>query len=99
MQKTKDLNVRKFLLFHEAKMLVKTIKVSQKGQIAIPADIRRMIGISKGDSLIMLQDDGKILLEKSSERLKDDFKDLLKHSEAVAKGLWRNKQDDVWDKI
>ncbi len=31
--------------------------------------------------------------------LKDEFKDLLKHSEQVAKKLWGNKTDDVWDKV
>ncbi|MDO8460387.1 MAG: hypothetical protein Q7S74_04720 [Nanoarchaeota archaeon] len=26
-----------------------------------------------------------------------DFKDLLKHSEKVAKKLWSSKEDDIWD--
>ena len=80
-------------------MIVKTVKVSEKGQIAIPTDVREMIGIKKGDDMILYQDKGKILLEKTPEKLKDDFKDLLKHSEAVAKKLWSNKKDDVWDKL
>jgi len=80
-------------------MIVKTVKVSEKGQIAIPTDVREMIGIKKGDDMILYQENGKILLEKTPEKLKDDFKDLLKHSEAVAKKLWGNKKDGVWDKL
>lgn len=30
---------------------------------------------------------------------KDKFKDLLKHSEKVAKKFWSSKEDDVWDKL
>ena len=37
--------------------------------------------------------------EKESETLKDDFSDLLKHSEEVAKDLWDNKEDEIWDTI
>ncbi|MFH1505921.1 MAG: AbrB/MazE/SpoVT family DNA-binding domain-containing protein [archaeon] len=80
-------------------MIIKTVRVSEKGQIAIPRDVREMIGIKKGDDMLLIQDQGKILLEKTPEKLKDDFKDLLKHSETVAKKLWGNKKDDIWDKL
>ncbi len=80
-------------------MFVKTVKVSDKGQIAIPIEIRELIGINKGDNLILVQEKNKILIEKDSERLKEDFNDLLKHSEKVAEELWRNKEDEIWDTI
>ena len=81
-------------------MIVKTIKVSEKGQIAIPRPIRDETGIGKGDNLIIIQDNGRILLEKVkkiSVRMKDDFKDLLKFSEQSLKSVWDNKQDDIWN--
>lgn len=80
-------------------MIVKSIKVSDKGQIAIPQDIREEAGIKKGDELIIVQDNGKVLLEKTqkiSKKMKDDFKDLLKFSEQSLKGVWDNKKDDIW---
>lgn len=80
-------------------MLVKTVKVSDKGQIAIPTEVRNSIGIKKGDTLIMIQDHGKILIEKESKKIKDDFRDLLKHSEQVAEKLWGSKEDDIWDRL
>ena len=83
-------------------MKVKSIKVSDKGQIAIPRDIREEAGIEKGDELLLISDKGKIMLEKServSEELKRGFKDLLKHSEKVAKKLWENPEDEVWNTV
>lgn len=80
-------------------MFIKTIKVSDKGQIAIPLDMRKRSGINTGDNLIIIQDNGKIMLEKPIKKMKEDFNDLLKHSETIAEGLWRNKEDEIWDKI
>lgn len=46
---------------------LKTVNVSAKGQIAIPADVRKMLGIKKGDRLLLTAASKKILLEKSNE--------------------------------
>jgi AbrB family looped-hinge helix DNA binding protein len=81
-------------------MIVKTVKVSDKGQIAIPQEIREEAGIKKGEELIIVQDNGTILLEKATKvaaRMKDDFKDLLKFSEQSLKKVWNNKEDDIWN--
>lgn len=81
---------------------IKTVKVSEKGQIAIPAEVRESIGISKGDTLVLIQEDKQILLQKSEQvkkKIKNEFSHLLKHSEDVAKKFWGGKADDVWDTI
>ena len=81
-------------------MSITTVKVSDKGQIAIPQSIREHIGIEKGDELILIEEDNKILIEKAeTSKLKDDFKDLLKLSELSLKKFWSSKEDDVWDKV
>jgi len=80
--------------------MIKTVKVSDKGQIAIPQDIREIMNINKGDDLLLFQIDGKILLEKAKnieKNIKDDFKDLIKFSEKSLKEVWDNKQDNIWD--
>jgi AbrB family looped-hinge helix DNA binding protein len=79
-------------------MIVKTVKVSDKGQIAIPQEIREEAGIKKGEELIIVQDNGTILLEKATKvaaKVKDDFKDLLKFSEQSLKKVWGNKEKDI----
>ncbi|MBI2660427.1 AbrB/MazE/SpoVT family DNA-binding domain-containing protein [Candidatus Woesearchaeota archaeon] len=81
-------------------MIVKTIKVSDKGQIAIPQTIREQAGIKKGDELVIFESNGKILIEKShrvSAKMKDHFKDLMRFSEQALKDVWGNKQDDIWN--
>jgi len=77
-------------------METKIIKVTDKGQISIPIEIRKSIGINVGDELIAIRDGKKLFLKKIK---KDDFTDLLKHSEKVANKLWNNKEDEIWDTI
>ena len=80
--------------------MIKTIKVSEKGQIAIPQTMREILGINKGDDLIVIQLNNTILLEKAQkieQKLKDDFKDILKFSERSLKDVCDNKRDDIWN--
>lgn len=81
---------------------ISTVKVSEKGQIAIPVDIREIIGIKAGDILLLIQDEDKILLQKTDKeikKIKNEFLPLMKQSEKVAKKFWGNKVDEHWDKI
>jgi AbrB family looped-hinge helix DNA binding protein len=79
--------------------LVKTVKVSEKGQIAIPLDVRNAAGIAQGDELVIIEDEGKILLEKPkvvAQKMEDNFKDILRYSEESLKEIWDNEADDIW---
>ena len=81
---------------------LKTINVSDKGQITIPREIQTMLGIKKGDRLILAAKNKKLLIQKASvleRQIENDFEDLLKLSEKTAKKLWDNKEDEIWNKI
>ena len=81
-------------------MLIKTVKISGKGQIAIPIDIRKRIGIKSGDELVLMQSKDKIFIEKSSKtasRMKDRFKDITFHSQESLKDVWDNPEDEIWN--
>jgi len=81
-------------------MIVKTVKVSDKGQIAIPLKMREETGIHKGDELILVQKGRKILIEpvgRLSKQLEEDFSDLQKLSEKTMMKLWDNEADSIWD--
>ena len=43
------------------------IKVSPKGQIVIPKEIRKKLGLRSGEKLLVLTRDGDILLRKTQE--------------------------------
>lgn len=78
---------------------IKTLRVSDKGQIAIPNSVRQKLGIQRGDNLILFEIEGKILLEKQqkvSEKMKDEFKDVLHFSEQSLKEVWDNSEDEIW---
>jgi len=77
-------------------METKIVKVTDKGQISLPIGIRESVGIKKGDELIVVKSGRTIVMEKLKE---SNFMDLLKHSEKVAKKLWSNKEDDIWDSV
>ncbi len=82
-------------------MEIKTIKVSEKGQIAIPTEIREKLGIKKGDSLVLFEVDGKLLLEKTQKlkkQVEDDFMDMIKLGEEALKDIWDNKEEDIWNR-
>jgi len=81
-------------------MSIRTVKVSDKGQIAIPADVRASIGLEKGDELVLLQDGGRIMLQKTQSmtaRMRGEFDYMVKNSERVFSKLWGGKKDDAWD--
>jgi len=83
-------------------MKIKTVKVSEKGQIAIPRDIRISIGIGKGDELIIIQSGDRIMMIKSPDVVKDlvdDFSDMMIHTEDSLKDIWDNDEDEVWNNL
>ena len=41
-------------------------KVTSKGQITIPAEIRRRLRLKPGDKVLFLEDDGRVTIENSS---------------------------------
>ena len=81
---------------------IKTVKISDKGQISIPKDIRNELNLKEGETLIMITDGKKILLEKKDVFIKklrtDEGKDTMIMSEHVLKKDWDNKYDERWNK-
>ena len=77
-------------------MNVKTVKVSDKGQIAIPKEMRDILHIEKGDEVLLIAEGNIIIIEKVK---KANFKDLLKLSESTAQKIWNNEEDEVWNEL
>jgi antitoxin PrlF len=49
------------------------IKVSSKGQIIIPRDVRKKLGMQGGEKLLVLTRDGDILLRKTTQASIEDI--------------------------
>lgn len=84
-----------------SELTFKKVKVSDKGQISIPVEIQREVGIKKGDELLLIRKGEKIVLEKPRriiEVLEDEFADLQGISEASLRRMWLRKKEDIWDR-
>jgi AbrB family looped-hinge helix DNA binding protein len=57
-------------------MEIKTIKLSEKGQIALPQAMRERAGFKPGATVVLLERDGRIFIERAdrvADKLEDDF--------------------------
>lgn len=83
---------------------LETIKVSSRGQIVIPENIRDDLGIEEGERLILVEEDGKIVLEKEKDFLKklkeqEEKAGWMAVAEKSLETVWNNKKDDqTWKK-
>ena len=66
-------------------MIIGTTKLSSRGQVVIPEDIRE--GLNVGDKLIVIKKDNDIILRKT-------VSDLALLSEASFAETWLNKEED-----
>lgn len=67
-------------------------KITTKGQITIPIDIRRKLKLKDGDKIIFLEKDGQVFFKNATEVAFDSIQDAFK-GEAERLGL--NDEDDV----
>ena len=53
------------------------IKVSSKGQVVIPREVRKKLGVKGGEKLLVLTRDGDILLRKTKELSLEDIAEKI----------------------
>ncbi len=83
-----------------SELTFKKVKVSDKGQISIPVDVQRQVGIRRGDELLLIRKGNKIFLEKSeriAQVLEDELDDMQDVAEASLRQLWLKKEEDIWN--
>lgn len=69
-------------------------KMSKKGQIVIPKEIRERFGIKPGDAVIFKIQGDKVIIEKIQEKMSD----ILKNSKPVENSLkFQKKLRDEWE--
>ena len=78
------------------------MKLSSKGQIVIPKQVRRRHKLER-DTALVLQEEGDVLILRKKgdvdRILKDQFFPLLTASERSLAELWENPEDDVWNDV
>ncbi|MEK6964403.1 MAG: AbrB/MazE/SpoVT family DNA-binding domain-containing protein [Nanoarchaeota archaeon] len=80
-----------------------TIKVSSRGQIVIPEEVRKGLGIKEGTKLVLIQRGKRVILEKVQDFMqgveqaeKERIGWMMLAEKGMAK-IWDNPQDEeVW---
>lgn len=84
-------------------MELKTIKLSEKGQISIPKEIRKDMHLKRGDKLVLMTKGEQMILQKAEFFLKklsveEESIGTMMLSEETLKKDWDNKYDERWNK-
>jgi AbrB family looped-hinge helix DNA binding protein len=69
-------------------MIIDTTKMSSRGQVVIPLDMRK--GIKEGDKLIVIRKDNEIILKKSIPE------SAILSEKSLAKTWLNKKEDEAW---
>ena len=78
------------------------VKVSTKGQIVIPKEVRKRHQIGRNTNLVLLESGDVLVLRKKAdmeEILEGGFGPVQRASEEALKELWDNPEDDVWNRV
>jgi AbrB family looped-hinge helix DNA binding protein len=69
-----------------------TTKMSSKGQVVIPEEIRTRLGLSPGTRFVVLGDGDVVILKALASPTMDDFDDLIREARRQARtaGLARS---------
>jgi len=70
-------------------------RVTSKGQITIPRDIRTKMKIKKGDKIIFFEDNGKYFLQNSALLANKSLEDIQNNMKGEAEKAGFNNPNDV----
>jgi len=73
-------------------------KLSSKGQIVIPKDIRDALSLKEGDSLLLTATDKAIMIRSINPPSKEEFEEVFKKTHEFAK-KHKLTEKDMWDAI
>ncbi|WP_104372090.1 AbrB/MazE/SpoVT family DNA-binding domain-containing protein [Desulfocucumis palustris] len=67
-------------------------KITSKGQITIPIQIRKMLNLKDGDKVVFMTDGGKVIMENPTKLA---IKEAQEAFEGLAEELGLKSEDDV----
>ena len=81
-------------------MIVRTIRVSSKGQFTIPVDVLRALNLRKGAELLLVQDGKSVVLVPAGvvgQRVIEELGGWEHLAAPAFEELWSNEADEVWN--
>jgi AbrB family looped-hinge helix DNA binding protein len=73
--------------------MLATTKMSSKGQVVIPEDIRKRLNLSEGTQFVVTGKDDVVILKAISEPSLDEFESLIQEARTQAKQAGLKKSD------
>lgn len=70
-----------------------TTKLSSKGQVVIPEEVRRRLGLSEGDRFLVIGQGDAVILKAITPPKIEDFQELLNQARAEARKAKITKAD------
>ena len=71
-------------------------KITSRGQITIPIDVRKKLGLKEGDKVIFIEEGGNIIFANAA---KVAFRNMQKAFEGEAEKLGLKDEQDVVDMV
>ncbi len=83
---------------------LKTVKITSKGQIAIPKDIRKMEGFKEGSKLALLAFEDHVEIRpleyiKKTDLRKDGALNYVMSESSLAKEWLTKEEDEAWKNL
>jgi AbrB family looped-hinge helix DNA binding protein len=80
---------------------IATTKMSSKGQIVIPEEIRRKLGLKAGAKFVVLGEDDVVILKAIAPPSREEFDNLLKkaRNQANLAGLTKKDIRNIIDEV
>jgi len=80
---------------------ISTTKMSSKGQIVIPEEIRKLLGLKAGSQFVVVGENGVVILKTISPPSMEEFDELIREARRLARqaGLRRSDIVDAISKV
>ena len=73
--------------------MLATTKMSSKGQVVIPEDIRKRLNLKEGAQFVVVGENGVVILKAIVEPSVDEFDALIQQAQAQAKQAGLKRSD------
>jgi AbrB family looped-hinge helix DNA binding protein len=74
---------------------IETTKMSSKGQIVIPEEVRNRLGLKTGDKFLVMGDKDVVILKALANPSLEEFDDLIKAARKQAKDTGLKRSDII----
>ncbi|GJL66817.1 MAG: AbrB family transcriptional regulator [Nitrospirales bacterium] len=77
---------------------IATTKLSSKGQVVIPEEIRKQLGLKEGDQFVVVGQDDAVILKSIKKPVLNEFDSLIDKARRQARDA-RLKRSDIGEAI